>query len=504
VKQPAWHGILAAIDVGTNAVRMELARPLADGSLETLHQERDPVRPGEGVFATGSIPRPVADRLLSTLRRYAALCRRDGARVRAVATSAVREARNGADIVRRAREEAGLELEVVSGREEARLICLGVLQGRPEKARSLVLDIGGGSTEVAAARGEAPTHLWSIALGAVRLTEMFDLGGKVPRPRLDLVRSYAAEAFREGLTGRFPRPRAALGSSGTVNAVVSFAASKRRSATRKEVSRAVEELAGMGLDARRRHFEPRRAEVVVAGAVILEAALRHLRLDAVTSVDTGLRNGILVDLLRRGRPSRDDHSAAEAALALGRRFHFDERHGLQVSALAVTLFEDLASLHGLPLAARRLLEAAAVLHDVGNAVAFHKHHKHTFYLVANADVPGFTDRERELVAHVARYHRRSTPERGRADLAGLSPSELSLVRKLAALLRVANALDASHQQPVRRLRAEAGARAVTLRLALRGPADLELWDVGREAGFFREVFRRRLELSARRAGRSRG
>jgi len=494
--------VLAAIDVGTNAVRMELARPLADGSLETLHQERDPVRPGEGVFSTGSIPREVGDRLLSTLRRYGALCRRDGALVRAVATSAIREARNGQEIVRRARDEAGIDLEVVSGREEARLICLGVLHGKPPRDRSLVIDIGGGSTEIATAVGEQPTNLWSVALGAVRLTEMFGMSAKVTPARLALVRSYAAEAFREGLPGTFPHPATALGSSGTNNAVVSFAASKGRSATRKEIGRAVEELAEMGIEERRRHFDPRRAEIIVAGAIILEAAARHLELEQVTSVDTGLRNGILVDLLRRVSSTQPDRSAAEAALALGRRFGFDERHAVHVGALAVTLFEDLADVHALPLSARRILEAAAVLHDVGNAVSFHKHHKHTFYLVANADVPGFSDRERELVATVARYHRRSTPDRKRADLAQLSASELGVVRKLAALLRVANALDASHQQPVRGLRAEARNGAVTLRLSTRAPADLELWDVEREAVFFREVFRQRLEIQARRRSRA--
>lgn len=489
--------ILAAIDVGTNAVRLELARPLADGSLETLHQERDPVRPGEGVFATGSIPRHVADRLLATLRRYAALCRRDGARVRAVATSAIREARNGPEIVRRARKEAGLELEVVSGREEARLICLGVLQGRPPRARSLVVDIGGGSTEVASAIGEEPTSLWSVALGAVRVTETFGTSAKVPPRRLALVRSFANEAFREGLPEPFPHPRVALGSSGTINAVVSFAASKRRNASAKEISRAVEELAAMRVEERRRHFEPRRAEIIVAGAAILEAAVRRLRLESVTSVDTGLRNGILVDLVRRGAGD-GDRSATDAARALGQRFGFDERHGLHVGALAGRLFDDLQALHRLPRSARRVLEAAAVLHDIGIAVSFHRHHKHTYYLVANADIPGFSDRERLLVATVARYHRRSTPDRGRADLGHLSTAELTTVRKLAALLRVANALDASHQQPIDRVRAEAVSGAVRLRLATRAPADLELWDVRREAALFREVFRKRIDVAVRR------
>ncbi len=498
MNRPHRLPVLAAIDVGTNAVRLEIARLQPDGSLETLLQERAPIRPGEGVFTTGSIGREVAQRLLSTLRRYAALCRRDGARVRAVATSAIREARNGPDIVRRVRAETGIELEVVSGREEARLICLGVLHGKPPGARSLVIDIGGGSTEVASARGEDPVELWSVALGAVRLTEMFSLAGKVTEKRLSLVRSYAAEALREALPGRVPHPAVALGSSGTINAVVGFAASKGRSASRKEIARSVEELAAMSLDQRRRRFDARRAEVIVAGAVVLESILKHLRVEEVLSVDTGLRNGLLVDLVRRAAGRRDDRSAAEAARALGRQFGFDEGHGVQVGALSTTLFEDLAAVHALPFAARRVLEAAAILHDVGNAVSHQRHHKHTFYLVANADIPGFSDRERLLVATVARYHRRSVPHAKRPDLAELAPGELSSVRRMAALLRVANALDASHQQPVRALRAEVRGRSIRLSIRLRGPADLELWEVQREAEFFREVFRRRVEIVARR------
>jgi exopolyphosphatase/guanosine-5'-triphosphate,3'-diphosphate pyrophosphatase len=489
--------ILAAIDVGTNAVRLEIAQLHADGSLETLLQERAAIRPGEGVFSTGLISREVAQRLLPTLRRFAALCRRDGATVRAVATSAIREARNGLEIVRRVRKETGLDLEVVSGREEARLICLGVLQGKPPKTRSLVLDIGGGSTEVASARGEEPTDLWSVALGAVRLTEMFSLAGKVDDAQLGLVRSYVAEKLRESLPTRVARPAVAMGSSGTINAVVSFA-SKGRTATRKEIARSVEVLASLTIEERRRRFDPRRAEVIIAGAVILESLVRHLGVDAVQSVDTGLRNGLLVDLVRRAAERRDDHTAAEAARALGRQFGFDEPHAVQVGALSTTLFEDLAALHGLPFTARRVLEAAALLHDVGNAVSHQRHHKHTFYLVANADVPGFSDRERLLVATVARYHRRSTPHAKRPDLADFTPGELSLVRRLSALLRIANTLDASHQQPVRSIRAEARGPVVRLHLRLRGPADLELWEVEREAQFFREVFRKRVEIVARR------
>lgn len=492
--------IYAAIDVGTNAVRLELARPGVDGALESLHQERDPVRPGEGVFKTGSISREVADRLLSTLRRYAALCRRHKAVVRAVATSAVREAKNRDEVVRRARDEAGLQLEVVSGKEEARLICLGVLHGRPPLARAVCIDIGGGSTEVATAIGEKPQQLWSIALGGVRLTELFDSSGKVSAKQLKLMQEYAAEIVGEALPEKLPGGyKVALGSSGTIQTVVGFAAAEGTAhATARQISRAVEHLVKMGPEGRRKRFDSRRADIIVAGAVILEAVTRHLKLESVTAVDRGLRDGLLLDLLRRQRNLAEDRSLADAAEALGQRFHYDQAHARQVSRIALALFDDLAELHQLPAASRPYLEAAALLHDIGNAVSYERHHKHTYYLIRNADIPGLADREREMVARIARYHRRSAPDPAHSGMEGLSPDEARRVRKLATLLRVADSLDRSHHQPVRGLKAVTRGGRVLLTLLSRTPLDLELWDVEHELALFRRVFGQRLHVEVKR------
>jgi len=491
--------VLAAIDVGTNAVRLEMARPLPDGNLEMLHQERDAVRPGEGLWRTGAMPKEVADRLLSTLRRYGALCRRHRARVRAVATSAVREARNREDIVQRVRREAGLNLEVISGREEARLICLGVLHGTPERVRSLCLDIGGGSTEVASAVGERPTNLWSVSVGAVRLAEVFDVQGAVSPKKLKLLREYAGEAIGEAIPAPSRGyPGTALGSSGTVRSVVEFAAAEGTGhATARQIERSVEALADMGVEDRRRRFDPRRADIIVAGAVILEALAQHLDLRAVVAVDRGLREGVLIDLHRRRLQGAEaEASVAGAARVLGRRFYFDERHASQVARIALSLFDELADLHKLPAAVRPFLEAAALLHDVGNAVSYQKHHRHTQYLIQNADIPGLADRERDLVARIARYHRRSPPELDHAGMSGLSPVEARMVRKLSTLLRVADALDRSHHQPIHSIRTRKNGQdiAVRLKVKTKAPVDLELWDVAHEAPLFRRVFGRRLRV----------
>jgi exopolyphosphatase/guanosine-5'-triphosphate,3'-diphosphate pyrophosphatase len=407
----------------------------------------------------------------------------------------VREAKNSGDIVRRARDEAGLLLEVVSGKEEARLICLGVLHGKPPSARSLVVDIGGGSTEIASAIGEQPTNLWSIAIGAVRLTEVFGAAGKISKKQLELMRAFASEAISERLPGKGAlQLKTALGSSGTINAVVQFAAAEGTAhVTASQLSEAVDELVEMGPEARRQRFDSRRADIIVAGAVILEAIAHHLGLKAITAVDRGLRDGLLVDLMRR-RAAEYDHSVAEAAAHLGARFYYDEKHARQVTRLALALFDDLAALHRLPAAARPLLEVAALLHDIGNAVNYQRHHKHTYYLIQNADLAGLADRERELVALIARFHRRSAPDTSHFLLDGLTRPEQQLVRKCATILRIADSLDRSHHQPVRTLRASAAGRGVVVRLGSRSPLDLELWDLQHEERLFRTVFGKPLEL----------
>jgi exopolyphosphatase/guanosine-5'-triphosphate,3'-diphosphate pyrophosphatase len=220
----------------------------------------------------------------------------------------------------------------------------------------------------------------------------------------------------------------------------------------------------------------------------LEALAHHLSLRAVTAVERGLRHGVLVDLVRRHFRDADDSSLIDAACAMGRRFFFDETHALQVMKIALALFDQLAGLHRLPMAVRPYLEVAAVLHDIGHAVSYQKHHRHTEYLIRNGDIPGLADRERDIVARIARFHRRSPPDLHHPAMAGLLPSEARYVRKLALLLRVADALDRSHAQPIRNLRAATAGNKAVLRLSLQGPADLELWDVEREATLFRQIF----------------
>jgi exopolyphosphatase/guanosine-5'-triphosphate,3'-diphosphate pyrophosphatase len=251
----------------------------------------------------------------------------------------------------------------------------------------------------------------------------------------------------------------------------------------------------MDSEKRRKRFDPRRADIVVAGAVVLEAAMQRLHVNTITAVDRGLREGILYDLLKRRKVDSDDHSLTDAAIALGHRFHFSEEHGKRVAGLAMQLFDDLATLHQLPAAARPYLEVAALLHDVGHAVNYQKHHKHTHYLILNSDLPGLTDRERQLVALIARFHRRTRPDPLHELLAPLTPADFRIVRKCTTLLRVADSLDRSHQQPVKSVSAAVKGRAVQLTVKSRGSVDLELWDLQHELELFREVFGKTLQVT---------
>jgi exopolyphosphatase/guanosine-5'-triphosphate,3'-diphosphate pyrophosphatase len=248
----------------------------------------------------------------------------------------------------------------------------------------------------------------------------------------------------------------------------------------------------MDLEKRRKHFDPRRADIVVSGAVILEAVLKRLKVEAVTAVDRGLRDGLLQDLLRRRKVDDRDQSLRDAALTVQARFGAPEAHAAQVSKLALALFDDLAPVHQLPASARPWLEVAALLHDIGNAVNYQRHHKHSQYLIENADLPGLSDREKLLIGRIARFHRRSPPEVGHEGMAGLTAGESRLVRKCATLLRVADSFDRSHRQPIVSFSAAAKGRSVLIKLRSKTPIDLELWDVEHEKKLFREVFGRTL------------
>ncbi len=289
---------LAAIDVGTNAARLKIARATRSGRLDVVHSERAAIEPGEGVFDHGVMRATAVERLCATMEAFAEVCRFHGADVRAVATSALRNARNRDVVVARVRKRSGVRLEVIDGLEEARLTALGVLEGRDDDERTLCIDIGGGSTEIMLGAGERLVAAHSVEVGGVRLRQT--VGDELKALRK------AARAALDGFEGRLGRQwigedATALGCSGSVRAIIEFATSgARRGGTRHELGSTVEELARLSHDDRARLFG-RRAAIALPAAVILEQTMQRLGLWAVRATRRGLRDGVLVELARTRR-----------------------------------------------------------------------------------------------------------------------------------------------------------------------------------------------------------
>jgi exopolyphosphatase/guanosine-5'-triphosphate,3'-diphosphate pyrophosphatase len=506
----------AAIDIGSNSLRMETAEVLPSHgapagnfgnglSMRILASEREVTRLGEGVFRSGRITREAMEFVCALLGQLAQTYRKlDVVGVRAVATSAVRDAQNQQEFLERAAAALDAPVEVISGKEEARLIHLGVQARWPHPAkRVLLLDIGGGSAELILSENGRLVESFSKPVGALRLTEVF-LDHDPPSSRdLHRLESYIEEKVASALDrmGKKPFDRAIVTSATAAAlacAVHRLPRSRRSEADRRpvrarQVRQFYEQVQAKDLAARRKiaGIGPRRAEIIVAGAAVLWRVMQDFRLSSFYYSSAGVRDGIIADLAARGvgrelsRLSRDQRRTVEE---MTRRYGVSMDHARKVAELAAGLFESLAPLHGLPPAFGKLLEAAAYLHDVGHYVSDTGHHKHSYYLVANSDLPGFTNRERAFIANLCRYHRKAAPRPGQENFQMLDAADRRAVVLLMPLLRLADNLDRSHEQRVERVHCHIGDAGIALHLAARGDTDLEQWAAQKVEDVFRDVY----------------
>jgi exopolyphosphatase/guanosine-5'-triphosphate,3'-diphosphate pyrophosphatase len=490
----AGIGALAAIDVGTNSVHLLVARPTRHHRFEVLASEKEVVRLGSGSSDMKELAHDAMDRGIGALTRFRRLATTWDADVIAVATSAVREAANAAVFLERARTEADVEVDVISGQEEARLIHLGVLQAVPVYDRQLLLvDIGGGSTEILVGLGESILVARSLKLGAIRLTERFFPGGKVTGGSVDAcrkhVRAQLSTVVREVRRHGY---EVAVGSSGTIGAIAQMAQAARGESTartlsnvaftRRDLKAVVASITGArnprdrlaavpGLDARR-------ADIIVGGAILLEQVFGELGVDELVVSDFALREGLILDAIhKREGPSRDHLTdiRRRSVVHLAHRLDPEPEHGDHTTALALQLFDCTAARHRLPATARELLEAAGLLHNVGLSISHDSHHKHSYYVIRNSEwLTGFTQHEVELIAQVARYHRKSAPKSKHPEFALLGPGDQQLVATLAGLLRVAIGLDRTHARAVRSVRCEVDGNELRLVLDVAPGTDASL------------------------------
>jgi exopolyphosphatase/guanosine-5'-triphosphate,3'-diphosphate pyrophosphatase len=490
---------------------MQAAEMAPGGSMKLLASARQVTRLGESVFRSGQISEEAIETACTTLESMAEQYKRlSVAGIRAVATSAVRDARNQAEFLERASKAAGTPVEVISGREEARLIHLGVLARWQEPLhRALMIDIGGGSAEIILSDGGMLRDAVSRPLGAVRLTEIF-LKADPPSPReLHQMREFIEEKLAGTLDrfGQGPWQRV-IATSATASAIVCaihrVPRAKRDTvnglrASRAQVRDLYRKVSDRTLAARRKMvgIGPRRAEIIVAGVGVLLSILEELRVPSVYYSAAGVRDGIIADLAARGvgreltRLTRDQRKEVEQ---MCRRYGVSLRHAKKVAEMAQSLFAGAQPLHRLQPNYGRLLEAAAYLHDVGHYVSDTSHHKHSYYLVANSDMPGFTNRERELIANLCRYHRKALPASAHATFQALPAEEKSAVLFLIPLLRLADNLDRSNEQRITGIECSVKDDQFTLRLTSDEDIDLEQWATEREAENFRQVYNRTLTV----------
>jgi len=465
------------------------------------------------------------ERGVAALQRFRQIADVFGAELRAVATSAVREAENRAEFIERCRLEAGVEVEVISGVEEARLIHLGVLQALPVYDRQLVLmDIGGGSTEFVVGKGGEALWARSLKLGSIRLTERFFPGGRVSAKRVDrarqFLRSFLAPSAGEILAHGF---EVAVGSSGTIENVAVVAAHRRgdgpplslngHTFTRDDLDGAVDALLGASTVAERAKVpgvEPRRADIIAAGALWLQVAFEELGLQCMTVSGYALREGILLDQWRSQAGEGSHHlsdlrrSSVEQLLD---RFETQRAHAEWSTELALQLFDGTRALHRLGDQALDYLEAAGLLANIGRAISHGAHHKHSYYLIRHTELlRGFNSREVELIAQVARYHRKSAPTAKHPEFRLLSPDDQRLVRVLAGLLRLGIALDRSQRRIVRgvRTRFELEGDSLVIEAVVDdpSPASLELYTADATKDLAEAGLERSITIRPARPGRA--
>ena len=500
-------------DIGTNSVRLSIVQ-VRGGVPVVVNQQREMVRLGEGEFRDGELQPESMDRCAAVCRRFRDLVRSYGdGEIVAVATSATRDAANQGRFLARLREEADLDVRVISGREEARLIYLGVVSGlHLGTSRALFVDIGGGSTELVVGTQTQHEYLDTLKLGAIRLSTLFqgaDRRGPIPEETYqDMKRHVRDASVRSVQRIRALGVDRGFGSSGTLLNLGEICALRTGEPGRRIplpcLREVLQDLRGLDLEGRRRFpgIQPERADILVGGGAIVETLLEELDLPALETSDRSLRDGLLADYLARTAPEAwgTGLSARErSVLQLGRTCHFDEPHARHIAERAGELFDTgrEARLHDLGPRDRELLVYAALLHDIGMFLSFSNHHAHTHYLIRNAELLGFDQTEIQVMAATAFYHRKKLPRRKHPQFAELDEASRRKVRVLCLLLRLAESLDRSHSGVVRSARfREAGKRRVELELYASGECQLELWGLGGHQEDFREVFRKDLVLRA--------
>lgn len=510
---------LAAIDIGTNSFHLIITEVETDtGNFKILGREREIVRLGSSSSDMKYLSHDAANRGIKTLKRFKALADAAGAEIKAVATSAVREALNRDEFIKQVRNEIGIKIEIASGYEEARFIYLGVLQSLPVFDNTILLiDIGGGSTEFLVGQKRGILYDNSLKLGAIRLTQRFFTDGKYDNGAVKDCRKFIRGSMNP-VTRQINKYEfdTVVGSSGTILNIANVinitengeSETKLNNFTfsRDDLSGAVERILKADTIKQKSRIpgiDDDRADIITAGALILEQVFKELKIKQMVVSEYALREGVIYDTIEKkflfGRINHLENIRYKSVLRIAENYKYEKEHSLHVADLAMKLFDLTKDIHKLGDTEREYLEAASMLHEVGSFISHAQHHRHSYYLIRNSELLGFTENEKEIIANIARYHRKSHPKVKHEDFAKLGADDQLIVKKLASILRIADGLDRTHSAAVTDLRCFLSGDE--LRILLRGDGEsspeLEIWGAERKKALFEETFGIKVKVEGR-------
>jgi len=509
--------VVGFIDIGTNAIRLLVARINPNFSYTTISREKEIVRLGEGEFSDQTLKPDAMERAIFVCEKFAALARTYGAtEIISVGTSAIREATNQAEFLENLKTKTGLTVRVISGEEEARLIWLGVSSGIDiGSKKELFVDLGGGSTEIIIGNQHECFYINSLRLGAIRLTAQFIGEGWTAPINFGLykkIRQYACSKIN------IIKPqileygvRLGWGSSGTITNLAEVANklfkktnsnTQTLSLTRKNLKKLAVVLCLLPLETRRKlpAINPERADIIVAGAAIIEAVMEELGLEEICISTRELRDGLLVDYLSNFEGFRElqkEPIRNQSILHLGRSCNFDEKHAQTVADLSLELFDSAKTiaLHNLGLKERDLLRHAASLHDIGDFLSFDDHHMHSHYIICNAGLAGFDKTEIQLMANIAKFHRKKVPTKKVLKAEGMDEKSKEIIVVLSTFLRLAEKLDRSHCGLVKKVEfVREGKNRVVLQFYSDSDCSLEEWSIIQNQPAFYGAFEKMLSV----------
>jgi exopolyphosphatase/guanosine-5'-triphosphate,3'-diphosphate pyrophosphatase len=500
---------IAAIDIGTNSIHMIVVLVRPDLSFEVIDREKDMIRLGAGGLDGRRLTPTAMTAALQTLAKFRRLAESHKVdEIIASATSATREAENGGDFIAEAARETGIQIRVISGTEEARLIHLAAAYGVDVGASTaVVVDVGGGSVEVTLGTATHMAMGRSFKTGVIRLTERFVRSDPLSRHDYRRLVKYLTREMGSYLGQIAARGFDRLiGTSGTVLSLGAMASMdgngrpedlRNRRVPAKALRRLRKRLVEADIAQRLRMpgMDPRRADLSVAGAILFDNILRHLNAQEFTLCDLALREGLVLDYIRRNsarirKIERYPDVRRRSVIELGERCGYWSEHAQQVAKLALSIFDQTRSVHGLSDREREWLEYGALLHDIGVHISYQRHHRHSYYLIKNGDLRGFDPEEIEVIALLARYHRQATPKKSHEGYGDLGGALRRTVRTLSAMVRLAEGLDRSHAQTLSGLDLYPRGDDYLARLRATGDAELELWAAHRHVAPLEQVLGR--------------